>query len=454
MPDDPTAQDTRARLLAALEARQAELVDLCAQTVRIPSENPPGDTTDITRFVRGYLQDVGLHVREFAPRPERPNLIAAIGPADARPHLVLNSHLDTFPAGDGWEGSPFSGAVVDGRLYGRGASDMRVGLATSLFLARLVVDLELRLPGRLTFSYSSDEESGGIWGTRWLLEHVPELHGDSCLIGDQCGTWAIGIGEKGGCWLRLRTSGRSSHAAYGTRDSATAWLVRALQVLQSLEDLPPATPAALRPVVERERALVSAEWGEQAPEILERITVNVGTVRGGQSINLVADSAVAEVDVRLPPGITTEMVLATLRQRFAAAGVPTPEIEVIASFDPYFTPPEAAIVRATSASSAAVRGEPSLPVLRLGATDARFFRAAGIPTVVFGPKAHNMGGPNEYVTLDDLLTVARVHAGVIVDFLYGEPPDADAGDDLAGRVEIAYRVDLVGDAAPSVGGPP
>jgi len=438
MSDEATAHDTRARLLAALDARQAELIDLCAQTVRIPSENPPGDTTDITRFVRGYLQDAGLYVNEYAPRPERPNLVAAIGPADARPHLVLNSHLDTFPAGDGWDGSPFSGAVRDGRLYGRGASDMRVGLATSLFLARLIVDLELRLPGRLTFSYSSDEESGGIWGTRWLLEHVPELHGDGCLIGDQCGTWAIGIGEKGGCWLRLRTSGRSSHAAYGTRDSATAWLVRALQVLQSLEDLPPATPAALRPVVERERALVSAEWGEQAPDILERVTVNVGTVRGGTSINLVADSAVAEVDVRLPPGITAETVLATLEQRFAAAGVPSPEIEVIASFDPYFTPPEAAIVRATSANSARVRGEASLPVLRLGATDARFFRASGIPTVVFGPKAYNMGGPNEYVTLDDLAVVARVHAGVVVDFLYGEA-GADDPDEPGGRAEIAHR---------------
>src|SRR5215831_14161824 len=132
---------------------------------------------------------------------------------------------------------------------------------------------------------------------------------------------------------------------------------------------------------------------------------------------LVADSAVAEVDVRLPPGLTAAGILATLEQRFAAAGVPRPQIEVIASFDPEFTPPDAAIVRATSANSAAVRGEPALPVLRLGATDARFFRAAGIPTVVFGPKAYNMGGPNEYVTLDDLRTVARVHAGVVVDFL-------------------------------------
>jgi succinyl-diaminopimelate desuccinylase len=139
------ARAARERLLAALHARQQELLDLCAQTVRIPSENPPGDTTAITQFVRDYLVEAGLYVREYAPRADRPNLLAALGPADARPHLVLNSHLDEFPAGaEGWERPPFSGDVAHGRLHGRGASDMRVGLAASLFLARLIADLELR----------------------------------------------------------------------------------------------------------------------------------------------------------------------------------------------------------------------------------------------------------------------------------------------------------------------
>ena len=419
------AEAAKARLWAALAARQDELVALCAETVRIPSENPPGDTTAIARFVRDYLAALGLTIREYAPRAERPNLVAALGDDGARPHLLLNAHLDTFPAtGDDWQHPPFGGVVEDGRLYGRGACDMRAGLAVSLFLARLLVELDLGLPGRLSLSYSSDEESGGTWGTRWLVEHVPQVRADGCLIGDQCGTWAIGIGEKGGCWLRLRTSGRASHAAYGTRESAVHWLLETLQVLRSLTDLVPATPDALRPILEGERPVVGGAWGAQAPELLERVDVNVGTVQGGTSINLVADSAMAEADVRLPVGVTTAQVLTELEGRLAAAGVPRPEIEVLAAFDPYFTAPEAAIVRATAANAAAVLGRAALPVLRLGATDARYFRAAGIPTVVFGPSAHNMGGANEYVTLEDLAAVARVHAGVVVDFLYGAAPGA------------------------------
>lgn len=408
----------KARLLEALEARREELVELCARAVRIPSENPPGDTTAIARFVREYLEALGLAVREYAPKPDRPNLVASLG--EARPHLVLNAHLDEFPAtGEGWRHPPFAGVVEEGRLYGRGASDMRAGLAVSLFLARLLVDLRLRLPGRLTLSYSSDEESGGTWGTRWLLEHAPELRGDACLIGDQCGPWAIGIGEKGGCWLRARTRGGASHAAYGTRDSATARLVEALRVIRSLADLVPATPEELRPVIERQRPLVAAAWGAEAPEILDRVTVNIGTLRGGTAINLVAEEAVAEVDIRMPVGLTSSAILQELDRRLAAAGLAGVEIETLTVFEPAYTPPGSPIVRVTEAASAEALGRASMPVVRLGATDARYFRAAGIPTVVFGPTAHGMGGANEYVTLDDLFATARVHAGVVADFLTG-----------------------------------
>ncbi|HLI27861.1 MAG TPA: M20/M25/M40 family metallo-hydrolase [Chloroflexota bacterium] len=407
-----------AHLRAAVAARQAELVALCARLVRFPSENPPGDTRAVAAFVADYLAAAGLAVQVHAPHPERPNVVATLGPAAARPHLLLNSHLDTFPAGEGWTRPPFGGLLADGRLYGRGASDMRAGLAASLLLARLWA--EQPPPGRVTFSYSSDEEAGGTWGTRWLLAHLPALRAaDACLIGDQCGPWAVGIGEKGGLWLRLRARGRAAHAAYGTRQSATARLVRALMVAESLGELVPATPPGVAAVLERQRPLVAMHWGEEAPAILDRVTVNIGTLAGGTSTNLVADQAEATLDIRLPVGLRADAVLEALEARLAAARVEEVAVEVLARFDPHCTPPDAPIVRAVVAASAAVRGEPALPVVRLGATDARYFRAAGIPTVVYGPTAHHMGGPDEFVTLDDLLTTAQVHACAALAFLCG-----------------------------------
>lgn len=165
--------------------------------------------------------------------------------------------------------------------------------------------------------------------------------------------------------------------------------------------------------------MVGAEWGPEAPEILERVTVNIGILEGGTAINMVAERAAAEVDIRLPVGIGSAEVLRELDKRLAAAGIAEAEVEVLAAFDPFYTPPDAALVRLTEANTAEALGRASLPVVRLGATDARYFRAAGVPTVVFGPTAHNMGGANEYVTLEDLLVTARVHAGVVADFLEG-----------------------------------
>lgn len=419
-------EHVKARLLHELQERQNELIALCAESVRIPSENPPGDTTAIATFVQEYLAQRGCAIHTYAPREGRPNLIAMLDSGVPGPRLLLNSHLDEFPAvGGQWERPPFSGEIDNGRIFGRGASDMRAGLAVSLFLSRLISELELNLPGQLIISFSSDEESGGTWGTRWLLKHVPEVRADACLIGDQCGTWAVGIGEKGGVWVRLRTTGVSGHAAYGTARSAVRPMVHALAIVESLEALESAPPPSLRPVIERERSLIAAHWGEEAPKILDRVTANIGQVHGGVSINLVADSCEAEVDIRLPVGLSTTEVVTALRGRLDRAGLSEVQIDLLTAFEPNWTGPDHPLVQAVIKNSEQVRGRAALPVLRLGATDARWFRAAGIPTVVYGPTAHNMGGANEYVTIEDLLVTAQVHAGAIVDYLTGSASEAD-----------------------------
>jgi succinyl-diaminopimelate desuccinylase len=386
--------------------------------VRIPSENPPGDTTAIVDFVAQHLSARGISVRAYAPKPDRPNLLATLDSEIRGRRLILNSHLDVFPVvGKDWLHPPFSGHLDGGRIFGRGASDMRAGLAASLFVFCLVKELDLALPGQLVISFSSDEESGGTWGTRWMLDHVPEIRGDACLIGDQCGTWAIGVGEKGGCWLRFRSSGVSGHAAYGTAASAIKPMLEALALLRELEEIRVSPPAELRAALESQARMIAGEWGEQAPDILDRVTANVGRVSGGSSINLVAEQCEAEVDIRLPIGLAPARVIERVREKFARAGLAAVHIEVITGFDPTWTSLDDPLVRSVANNSEAVRGKPALPVLRLGATDARWFRAAKIPTVVYGPKAYNMGGANEHVTVEDLLVTADVHAGSIVDYL-------------------------------------
>ena len=185
----------KARLIDELRKRQAELFALCSRLVQIPSENPPGDTSALASFIKEYLAALRIPVEWHEPMAGRPNLVATLG--SGSPNLVLSGHLDEFPAGPGWTRPPFSGAIEDGRVWGRGAGDMKAGLAVALMIASVVRELEAPLAGRLTLAFASDEETGGAWGTQWLLDNVAAVRGDACLIGESSGTWSAGIGEKG-----------------------------------------------------------------------------------------------------------------------------------------------------------------------------------------------------------------------------------------------------------------
>ena len=125
----------KARLVDELRKRQADLFALCSRLVQIPSENPPGDTGVLASFIRDYLASLRIPVEWHEPMAGRPNLVATLG--SGAPNLVLSGHLDEFPAGPGWTRPPFSGAIEDGRVWGRGAGDMKAGLAVALTIASL-----------------------------------------------------------------------------------------------------------------------------------------------------------------------------------------------------------------------------------------------------------------------------------------------------------------------------
>lgn len=400
----------RAWALAALARRRDELQDLCARLVRIPSENPPGDTRRIAGFVERHLRRRGFATRVWEPRRGMPNVVATLG--HGRPNLVLAAHLDEFPAGPGWSFPPFGGLVRRGRILGRGAGDMKAGIAVALTAAGLLAESRARFTGRLTLAFASDEETGGRWGTQWLLDHVPTVRGDACLIGESSGTWSMGIGEKGVVWLRVRATGRSGHAAYAQGESAVTKVLAVLDAAAALEGRRGRPRAEIAALMRAQRSAAERHWGPGTGRIAERVTVNVGTLRGGGQVNLIPAACEADIDVRLPPGLTTAAILRALAGR---RGDTT--LQILNRCESHVTSPRARLVGVVAANARALAGVRALPVVRLGYTDGRFFRRAGIPTVVYGPRVHNMGGPDESIQADELFDVARVHTGVVFDYL-------------------------------------
>jgi succinyl-diaminopimelate desuccinylase len=398
----------RATLLREVAERSDELVDLCSELIRTPSPNPPGDTRAIAALVERKLTKAGLSVQRYAPKEDSPNLVTRIGSGRDGPSLLINGHLDHFPPASGrWTSDPYGGEIVRDRLIGVGATDMRAGLAVSVFLAETLASLNVELAGHLTLMHCSDEETGGEWGTEWVLNNVPDLGADACLIGDQSGAMSVALGEKGVWWLRLTTHGRRGHGAYMSHMGAARLLVPVLQSLLDLEQMAVPLPPGLDVRAEDGRALV------------EGVTVNLGTVHAGEKINLAPDVATAEVDIRIPVGMSVEQVRQRALVIVATSGADI-EVTDLMTREPNLTDPSAAIVE-IALRNATQSGGADAPraIVRVGSSDARFFRDRGIPTIVLGASPATMGGIDENVSVAELRQLALIHAGIVMDMVGG-----------------------------------
>jgi acetylornithine deacetylase/succinyl-diaminopimelate desuccinylase-like protein len=415
---EPAMSSARAELRDEVFRSDQRLLDLCIALVQVPSENPPGDTRAIAARVRALLSPLGARVEIVAGEPSMPNVMAVTRGRRPGRRLVFNGHLDTFPAGDraAWSVDPFAGIVRDGRLYGRGISDMKGGMAASLLAFELLHARREHWDGELVLALASDEETMGRWGTAYLLETVPEARGDAMICGD-CGSPMIArFGEKGLLWLRVTAHGRAAHGAHvHLGDNAAEKLAEALRRLAQLRGVPVATPPAIEAAIQEAKSVSEPLSGAGESEVLRTVTVNVGTLSAGHKINLVPDRATAEVDVRVPVGLGTEACLAEVHRLVAPlTGV---EVEVLRRFEPTATDPGHEIFRLLCDNAEAVMGKRPVLNMRVGASDARLYRAAGVPTAVYGPTPYSMGGPDEHVTLEDLSAIARVFALTAFDFL-------------------------------------
>jgi succinyl-diaminopimelate desuccinylase len=415
----------REKLEREVHGTRDRLIDLCARLVRVPSENPPGDTRPIVAAVRELLTGEPVEASVHAAQETMPNVVIRVAAERPGRRLVFNGHLDTFPVGDasGWTVDPLGGVVKEGRLYGRGVSDMKGGMAASLLALLLLARCREAWRGEAVLTLAADEETMGPWGTKYLLDTVPEASGDAMICGDAASPRVVRFGEKGLVWLRLTARGRAAHGAHVHRgDNAIEGLLESLVRLRELRGVPIATPREVAEAIAAAAPVSERESGAGETRVLTTVTVNVGRVEGGLAVNLVADRATADVDVRLPVGVETAAIIE--RAREAVAGVPGVVLEVLRRFEPNYTAPSHEIVRLVVANGARVLGRAPVATVRVGASDSRYYRSRGIPAVVYGPAPSNMGGADESITVDDLFAVAYVHTLSAFDFLTAAPARA------------------------------
>ena len=411
LPEDVPENDISARLSNVLDSARDELVEVTQKLVRIPSETPPSDTRACAQTVADMLASVpnaetAIHTSE-APID---NLVATVHATRPGRHLVLNGHLDTYPVGDtsAWSDDPYSGVVREGKLFGRGSADMKGGVACLLKTFTLLAGMREEWAGALTLVLAGDEESMGLLGSQYLLDNVAEARGDAMLNADVGSPLVPRIGEKGMIWIDIFASGRPAHGAHVHRgENAIDALRKAMDAIDTLSAFNVDTPDEVARTIEQAKSVSEPIGGAGEADVLQKITVNFGRIKGGRSPNLVADGAEVNADIRLPMGVSVAEIEAEITRLLTPIdGV---RFEITRRYEPTWTSPGHSIVKAVMTACEGVLNGRPVPNMRVGASDARLYRAAGIPSVVCGLTPYNLGGPDEYVDIDELVQVAKIH---------------------------------------------
>jgi succinyl-diaminopimelate desuccinylase len=376
-----------------------EVVEILADLVRTPSENPPGDESAVAKTAEAWLTKLDLPSEFVTPMPKRTSTISSWGPDDAGRTLLFNGHYDVVPVPDpdGWPHPPFGAEIHDGRMYGRGTCDMKAGIAACLGAVSALQRAGADPKGRLLMHLVADEEALGTHGTKFLVANGYCEGVTEAIVGEPTDMHLVPA-ERGAVWLRVVTEGVSAHG------STPQLGVNAIQHMARVIDE------------------FSQIRFRKLHEVLGAPTFNVGTIAGGSKVNMVPKQCEIEIDRRTIPGETIEEALADFEAAVSRVGEAVPDlkarVEVMDSAEPSETPAGSEVVALLTDARDAFGAEGS-EIGYAGATDARFLiNQGGIPSIVFGPGelllAHTTG---ESVDISQVIEVTKIYAYTFARFL-------------------------------------
>jgi acetylornithine deacetylase len=363
------------------------ITDLLAQLVAIDSVNPslvPGGAGEarIAAFVAGWLTERGLEVTVDEPLPGRPSVVGVARGTGGGPSLMLNAHMDTVTV-EGMD-RPHEPVVRDGRLYGRGAYDMKGGLAAIMVAGAAATTAGLS--GDVIVSAVADEEhsSEGVQSVlrRWRA--------DACIVTEPTELCAC-VAHKGFVWAELETRGRAAH---GSR--ADLGVDAIVGMAPALAGVPP----------------LQTRLDAHAHPLLGSGSLHASLISGGQELSSYPERCTLEIERRTLPGESAADVERELHELLALAREAEPrlgtELRMGLVREPFEIDPSADIVATLRAAAAPTLGAEPEIVGHKAWMDAAFIAAAGIPTVVFGPTGEGAHAIEEYVELESVQQVAEI----------------------------------------------
>ncbi|MER8749157.1 acetylornithine deacetylase/succinyl-diaminopimelate desuccinylase family protein [Mesorhizobium sp. M1050] len=410
------------RLLQAIDIRRDDVVALTADLIRFPTINPPGDAYQpCAEYLGARLKKSGFETEfiraEGTPgdtdRYPRVNVVARFDGRSPGACVHFNSHIDVVEAGDGWTVDPFAGVVRDGKVYGRGACDMKGGLAASIIAAEAFLEVFPDFPGAIEISGTVDEESGGFGGVAHLasLGYFSKPRVDHVIIPEPLNKDRICLGHRGVWWAEIETKGEIAHGSMPfLGDNAVRHMGA---VLRAFED-------ELFPALDRKMTRMPV-----VPEGAKRSTMNINSIHGGQTEDFrpglpspnVPDSCRLTIDRRFLLEEDLDTVKAEVtgildrlkreRKKFDY------EIRDLMEVLPLMTERDATVVKAVAQGIMAVFDREPDYVISPGTYDQKHIARIGhiYDCIAYGPGILDLAHrPDEWVGISDMVEAAKVMA--------------------------------------------
>lgn len=371
------------------------LIALTQKTISMNSVNPPGNEWALGKFIEKDMRSLGINVKTVSYEPKRPNIIATLkgtwpSAKAAKEAILITPHYDTVPIGQGWKFDPLGGEIKNGRIYGRGSSDDKGNLACCMEVMRSLVEDGVRLKRDVIMAATVDEETGSHAGIVPLLDKGVLRPGSACIV--DAFEYETIIAQKGLIHCRIQVPGKKAHGAYN-------WLgVNAIEI-------------AARVISK----LKKHTFKFKPHPLLHAPTMNIGTIKGGDKVNMVADFCEFSVDIRYVPSMKAKDVLEQIK-KIVRSESPQFKLIIDDAQNPYEINPAHPLIKSFVACARAMKIKAPLTGSE-GATVITFFKKHGIPAFATGFGAHGTAHTtDEYAHINTLCRGAELLEAFLKDY--------------------------------------
>jgi len=372
-----------------------DVKDLTKKLVNIPSTYSDGEY-EICQFLYEELNSLGFSSKMFEVKNNRPNLISEFVGGSDDFTFMFNGHLDVVPPGnlDLWNHDPYDCFEKNDKLYGRGTTDMKGGLAAMIVALKALINSDNEFNGKIIFTGVMDEERTGL-GAQTIVDGG--IKADACVVGEPS-NGKICRAQKGTIWFDIYTKGISKHASQLTLDDSENAIYKMSKIVQTLHDM--------------NNTLFSIKH-----DLVGHSTINVGKIEGGLQENIVPDNCKISVDYRILPDENPNQIIDNIVEQLNKSGIENDDFEIEMKHlrEAAIIPETENIVEKTCEAVEFVKGTKSQISGMTATTDMSFFvNHANIPTVILGPgKIEDAHTVNESISIVELYEMTKIYATLL-----------------------------------------